>query len=180
MFPLVLAAAVLLHQQVPQRPAQSSASRDSAVTGSRQAIVDVGRSVAEMRSAHDALRRAAFNSSDAVVVERAQELRQRCRDLTTVARATPGRLCRTCFSAAAQRAVNGYRAILPGVSQVGTRCASQLAQSIGTRTPAASVRRDIWAVGRTTVEGLFPYEARLRDVRRAFGIESPPPPAPRR
>jgi hypothetical protein len=179
MTPLVVIA-VLFQQQVAQRPAVSPAARDSATTESRQAIMDVGRSVAEMRSAHDALRRAAFNSSDGVVVQRVQELRQRCEDLTAVARTAARRLCRNCFSASVQPAINGYRAGLPGVGQVGTRCSSQMAQFLRAATPAESVRRSIWSVSRTVVDGMFPYEARLQEVRQAFGLVPPPTPAPRR
>jgi len=170
MIPLVFAVAVLFQQQVAQRPTRSPSSRDSATTESRQAIMDVGRSVAEMRTAHEALRRAAFNSPDAMVVQRAQEMRQRCQDLTAVARTAAGRLCRTCFSATVQSAINGYRAVLPGVGQVGTRCSSQIAQFLRARTPTEAVRGNIWSVGRTVVDGMVPYEDRLRRVREAFGL----------
>jgi hypothetical protein len=180
MIPLAIAAALLFQQQVPQRRAPAGSDFDSVQTASRQAVMDVGRGVADMRSAHEALRRAVFNSPDAMVVQRAQELGQSCQDLTALARAASGRICRTCFGAFAQRAMNGYRTALPGVSQVGRQCANRLAQYVATRTPAAAVRRNIWSVSRTVVEGLYPYEARLRDVRQAFGLESPLPRKPAR
>jgi hypothetical protein len=180
MIPLAIAAALLLQQQVPQRRAPAESDFNAVQTESRQAVVDIGRGVAEMRNAHEALRRAVFNSADAMVVERAQELGQSCRDLAALARAASGRICRTCFGAFAQRAMNGYRAVLPSVTQVGTQCAKHLAQYAGARTPAAAVRRNIWSVSRTVVEGLYPYEARVRDVRQAFGLETPPPRRPGR
>lgn len=172
MIPLVLAVAVLF-QQSPgaQRPSpQAPPAAEATTTGTRQAIVDVGRSVALLRTAHDALRRAAFNFTDEVVVQRSQEMRQRCQDLTAMARAATGQVCRGCWSAAVQPSITAYRAGLPGVAQVGTRCASQVAQYLRAPRPAEAVRRGIWAVGRTVVEGLVPYERRLRAVRQAFGL----------
>jgi hypothetical protein len=179
MIPLAIAAALLLQQQVPQRGVPAGGNFDSVQTASRQAIMDVGRSVAEMRTAHEALRRAVFNSSDGMVLQQAQEMRRSCQDLTAVARAASPRLCRRCFGASAQRAINAYRAILPSVSQVGTRCASQLTQRLRANGPAGAVKRSIWALSRTVVEGLWPYEARVQGVRRAFNLHSPPQPARR-
>jgi hypothetical protein len=175
MIPLAIAAALLFQQQVPQGKVPAGSDFDSIQTASRQVVIDVGRGVADMRTAHEALRRAVFNSSDAMVVQRAQELGQRCQDLAALARASSGRICRTCFGAVAQRGMNRYRAGLPSVIQVGTQCASRLAQYAGTRTPAAAIRRNIWSVSRTVVEGLYPYEARVREVRQGFGLETPPP-----
>jgi hypothetical protein len=182
MSPLVLTLAVLLQQpQAPQRPAPAApVSREAATNETRQAIVDVGRSVAEMRTAHDALRRAVFNFPDAVVVQRARDMRERCRALDTTARAAVGHVCRSCFSTTVQPAMNRYRAALPGVGQVGTRCATQLAQQLRAPDPAAAVRRDIWSLDRTVVNGLFPYEDRVLAVRQALGLVGTPPPTPRR
>lgn len=176
MTPLVLAAVLFLQQQVPQRPAMTQAARDSAVTESRQAIMDVGKGVADFRTAHDALRRAVFNSSDAVVVQQMQAMRRSCQDLTEVARVAPARLCRRCFGANAQRAVDAYRAILPTVAQVGTRCSTRMDQDLRAKEPAATLRRGIWAFTRDAVDGLAPYEARLLGVRQAFNLV---PAAPR-
>lgn len=175
MIPLVLVVALLLPQRpVAQRPVPPASSRDSAINATRQAITDVGRSVADLRTAHDALRRAVFNFPDAVVIERGQGMRQRCQDLTAMARGAAGRVCRNCFSAAVQPSINGYRAGLPNVEQVGTRCASQLAQFLRAQKPAEAVRRNIWAVGRTVVEGMVPYENRLHAVRQALGLTDLP------
>lgn len=180
MIPLVLAAALLFQQQVPRRlaPGTPQAS-DSVQAATVQAITEVGRSVADMRSAHEFLRRAAFNQTEPMVVERAQQMQQRCRDLTTVARAAVARVCRRCFAAAAQRALNAYRGVLPSVGQVGTRCANQLGQMLRARDPAAAVRRNVWSITRTIVQGLLPYEARVQEVRQAFNLVPPPHPARR-
>jgi hypothetical protein len=180
MIPFVLALAVLLQQHpVAQRPAPSVASRDSATNRTRQAIMDVGRSVADLRTAHDALRRAVFNFTDAVVIQRAQEMRQSCQDLTAMARAAGGRVCRSCFSASVQPSINGYRAGLVEVGQVGARCARQMDASLRARAPAEAVRRNIWSLAQIVVDGMAPYETRLHAVRRAFGLTDQQP-APRR
>lgn len=171
MTPLVLALALLLQQQAAQQPATAaSAAGDSAREATRQAITDVGRGVAEARSTHELLRRAVFNSSDAQVVEKAQQMQQRCRELVTIVRSATGRLCRTCYPAAAQRAIDAYRAGLPAVGQVGTRCANQLMRDLRARDAAAAVRASIRIVGEALTSGLFSYEAKLLDVRRVFGL----------
>jgi len=170
MTPLVLAVALVLQQQAAQQPAAVSAQ-----SGTRQAITDVGRGVAEARSAHDRLRRAVFNSTDALVLERAREMQQRCGELVTIAQSAPGRLCRSCYAAGAQRAIDAYRiAGLPSVRRVGTRCGNQLTQDLRARNAAAAVRASIRIVSQTITAGLLPYEAKLYEVRRAFGLEAPP------
>lgn len=180
MIPIVLAAVLLLPQQVPQGPALSPAARQAAVTDSRQAIMDVGKGVADFRTAHDALRRAVFNSSDGVVVQQMQAMRRSCQDLTAVARAAPPRLCPHCFGARAQLAVNRYRAVLPAVAQFGMRCSTRMDRDLRAKEPAATLRRGIWAFSHDAVDGLLPYEARLQDVRRAFNLVSAQQrPAPR-
>lgn len=171
MTPLVLAVALVFQQQVAQQP--SSAAGDSARSATRQAITDVGRGIAEARSTHELLRRAVFNSGDAQVVERAQQMQQRCRELVTIAQSAAGRLCRSCYAAVAQRAIDGYRAGLPAVRLVGTRCVNQLTRDQRARNAAAAVRASIHTVGRVLTEGLMPYEARLLEVRRAFGLVGP-------
>jgi hypothetical protein len=179
--PLALALSVLLQQpQAPQRPAQTQATRDSAIAATRQAIRAVGQSVAEMRNLHDALRRAVFNATDAVVLQRAHQMRESCRALTTAARDAAGHVCRSCFSAAVQPAMNGYRGVLPDVGRVGTRCVAQLDRALRVPDSAAALRRDIFALARTVVNGMFPYEERLLAVRRALGLVQEPPEERRR
>ena len=166
---LVLAVALAFQQQAIRQTPTSAGDSAQAVT--RQAITDVGRSVANSRNAHDLLRRAVFNSSDARVVERAQEMQQRCRELVTIARSATGKACRSCFAAGAQRAISGYRTTgLQAVARVGTRCVSQLTQDLRARNAAAAVRASIHALGQVLTSGLLPYEAKVLDVRRAFGL----------
>jgi hypothetical protein len=172
MTPLVLAVALVLQQQAAPRPTDPAA--ESARAATRQAITDVGRGVAEARSTHELLRRAVFNSPDAQVVERAVQMQQRCRELVTIAQAATGRLCRSCFSAVAQRAIDAYRAGLPEVRQVGTRCVGQLTLDQRARNAPAAVRASIRTIGRLMNEGLVAYEARVLEIRRTFGLISPP------
>jgi hypothetical protein len=179
MTPLVLAVALVLQQPAPQRTA---AARDSAQSATRQAIADVGRGVAEVRSAHDLLRRAVFNSTDVQVLERAQQMQQRCRELVTIGKSASGMACRSCWAAFAQRAIDAYRSTgLPAVGRVGTRCVSRLTQDLRARNAAAAVRANIRVTSEVLTGGLVPYEASLLDVRRAFGLVAPPnaPPARR-
>jgi hypothetical protein len=176
---LALALALVLQQQAIQSPA--TAVGDSAREATRQGITDVGRGVAEARSTHELLRRAVFNSSDAQVIEKARQMQQRCRELGTIVQSATGRLCRSCYPAVAQRAIDAYRTGLPAVGRVGTRCVNQLTQDLRARNAAAAVRASIRIVGEALTGGLQPYEARLLDVRRVFGLVGPQAaPAPRR
>jgi hypothetical protein len=178
MTPFVFALALALQQQAAQGP--TSPTADSARAATRQAITDVGRGVAEARSTHELLRRAVFNNGDAEVVERAQQMRQRCRELATIVQSATGKVCRSCFSAVAQRAVDGYRAGLPAVGQIGTQCVNQFTRDLRAADPAAAVRASIRVIGQAMSGGLMPYEARLLEVRRAFGLVVPPGAAARR
>jgi hypothetical protein len=107
-------------------------------------------------------------------------MRQRCRELVTIVQSATGRLCRSCYTASAQRAIDAYRAGLPAVRQVGTRCVNQVTQDQRGRDAATAVRASIHTLGRVLNEGLMPYEAKLLEVRRAFGlVVSPSAPARR-
>lgn len=170
MIPFALVLAVLLQQPSAQRPALSAAPRDTVTAGTRRAIEQVGLQVGAVRTAHDAFRRAVFNFPVSVVVERAQDMRRSCEDLTSIARAAPAQICRSCFAPAAQRAISAYRTGLPGVAQVGTRCATQMARILGAKDPAALARRDVYAVTNGVVQGLLPYERRVQEVRQALGL----------
>lgn len=177
---LVLAAAVLFQQQPATRPSTDT----SALAVSRETITDVGMRVAEVRSALDLFRRAAFNSSNSVAVERAQVLRRRCAELEVAARAARTRICRACFAAAVQPAIERYRGGLVGTGQLGARCAGVLAGRLRADPGGASARRDARSMSELIVGGLRPYEAQLHDVRVALGLEvaapQPAPPRPRR
>jgi hypothetical protein len=174
MTPFVLAVALVLQQQAAPRPTSAAETVQAAT---RQAISDVGRGVGEARSTHELLRRAVFNGPDAQVVERARQMQQRCRELVTIVQSAAGRVCRSCFSASAQRAIDAYRAALPSVTQVGTRCVNQLTRDLRARDAAAAARASIRVIGAAVTSGLLPYEAKLLEVRRAFGLVAPDGPA---
>jgi hypothetical protein len=170
----MLVVALVLQQQAAQQPATTVGDRAREAT--RQAITDVGRGVAEARSTHELLRRAVFNSSDAQVVDKAQRMQQRCRELVTIVQPATGQVCRSCYPAAVQRTIDAYRTGgLPSVRRVGTRCVNQLTQDLRARNAAEAVRASIRIIGQAFTGGLQPYEARLLDVRRAFGLVTPAP-----
>ena len=174
---LMLAAAVLFQQQPATRPSSDT----SALAVSRQTITEVGMSVAEVRSALDLYRRAAFNSPNSVAVERAQVLQRRCAELDVAARAARTRICRACFTADVQPAIERYRGGLVGTAQLGVRCAGFLARRLRADPTGAAARRDARSVSELIVEGLRPYEAQVHGVRVALGLEvAAPQPAPRR
>lgn len=164
---LVLTAAVLFQQQPATRPSTDT----SAVAASRQAITDVGMSVAEVRSALDLYRRAAFNSPNSVAVERAQVLRRRCAELDVAARAARTRICLRCFAADVQPAIERYRGGLVGAAQLGARCAGVMARRFRADPTGAAARSDARSASELIVEGLRPYEDRVRGVRVALGLE---------
>jgi hypothetical protein len=172
MTPLVLTLALVLQQLTAQRPSTNAMDSGQAVT--RQAIMDVGRGVAEVRIAHDQLRRAVFNFGDARVIESARQMQQRCRELTTIVQSATGKVCRSCWGATAQRAINSYRAGLPSVGRLGARCVNQITRDLRAANAAAAVRASIRTVGQMITDGLVPYEAKILDVRRALGLVAQP------
>ena len=173
----VLAAAVLFQQQPATRPSTDT----SAIAVSRQTITDVGMSVAEVRSALDLFRRAAFNSPNSVAVERAQVLRRRCAELEAAARAARTRICRACFAPDVQPAIERYRGGLVGTAQLGARCAGVLARRLRADPAGTAARSDARSVSELITRGLLPYEAHVHGVRVALGLEvAAPQPAPRR
>jgi hypothetical protein len=173
---IVFAAAVLFQQQPATRPATDT----TAVAASRQAITDVGMSVAEVRGALDLYRRAAFNSPNSVAVERAQILRSRCAELDVAARAARTRICLRCFAADVQPSIDRYRGGLVGTAQLGARCAGTLARRLRANPTGTAARSDARSASDLIVEGLRPYEDRVRGVRVALGLEVAAPRRPRR
>jgi len=165
---LIAAAALLFQQQAPVRPEPA----DTSPMGlARQAITEIGLRVAEVRGGEDMLRRAIYNGTDAAVVERATVLRNRCADLATAAGGTSARICRTCFRGETRAAMEQYRAALPGVVQAGNRCAAALARDLRADQTGRVVRRNMRSLSRTILVGLDPYEAAIRSVRLALGLE---------
>lgn len=170
---LVLAAALLFPQQQVARPPADTA----ALAASRQAISQVGFSVAEVRSALELFRRAVFNGTLPETVERAQVLQRRCSELETSVRAARAVICPRCFRPSAQPSVDRYRGGLPDVAQLGTRCAGLVARRLRADPTGGAVKRDVRTVTQMIVAGLQPYEDRVHALRVALGLEAPSQPA---
>ncbi len=156
---------------VPPRPAPQT-PYDSTVEG----IIDLGTKVAELKSALELYRRAAFNEPTGTVLERAEVFGNSCRTLVTSVTRTQGLLCRSCLPRTAQDAINAYRAYLPTLSRLGQQCSARLRQlrsGASSDTAAARLRAETRPMSDRITEGLRPYEARLLAVRREFGWEQP-------
>jgi hypothetical protein len=182
--------AVLVQQQQPGRrptPASQPAQRVDIRTANPDhpatpydstvaAIREVGAKVADVKSYLELYRRAAFNDPSGVVLQNADLFRNSCRALAEETDSGRHVLCRHCLSADAQRAVERYRAYLSSLAQLGRQCAARMVQVRGGSNGAAAVerlRREARPMSARIVAGLTPYEARLREVRIAFGWESP-------
>lgn len=139
-------------------------------------ITDLGTRVAEVRSAVDLLRRAAYNEPDGTVRERVGLTEAKCRALAAAAEEARLRMCRTCTSATVRPPLERYRAQLPRVAALGRRCALRMGQLRATRSPgaAAEARREGRAYARTIAAGLRAYEDRVAEIRQAFGWAPPP------
>jgi hypothetical protein len=68
-----------------------------------------------------------------------------------------------------------------GAAQLGVRCAGVLARRLRADPTGTAARSDARSASELIVEGLRPYEDRVRGVRVALGLEvAAPQPAPRR
>jgi hypothetical protein len=190
---LVLWAAALQQPRsapaAPPAPGQSVASQpvppapvtpeDSTVA----AILDIARKVGEVRSVYDLYRRASFNESNSVVLERGTRYGASCRALDSAAQQGRRSICRGCLPRHIQPAVDQYRAYLPTLQRLAASCANRMRQLTApgdAGLQGAALRRDVGAAGARLVDGLSVYEARLHLVRVALGWAPPDPPGPRR
>jgi hypothetical protein len=156
----------------PQAPAPRNAY-DSTVT----VVVNVGRAVADVKAELDRFQMTAQGNAPGEVLEKSDAFRSKCQDLAAAARRGPRMMCRHCASRAAQVAFDRYKAFLPTLAQLGTRCSNTL-QRLRGRDPDAAVqalRRESRNIGDFMVTGFRQYEARLTQVREVLGG-----PAPRR
>jgi hypothetical protein len=139
------------------------------------AIRRIGVSVAEVKSSLDALNRAAAREPDAVVVERAVRLQERCQALARSAAEDGRTICRTCVTGERAAALQRYREYLASLQRVGSQCATSVAQQRrgrGTEQAGAALRGQVRAISDRIATGFVPYEQRLEVVRRAFGWSS--------
>ena len=135
----------------------------------RELIIDVGRRVADVRTGIELYRRAAFNSPDGELLEDANIFARSCRDLAETAERARRSMCRQCLSPTAQRATEGYRAYLPALARMARDAEARVRQLAARDSGAARLRRDVLPANNRIVAGLRPYEARLHQVREAFG-----------
>lgn len=175
-----LLAVALLQQQPQPVTRDSRAASRIAFDSTRDAVVTMGARVASVRSSLDLYRRAVFNGPDGDVVAMATHFRQACRALETTARLTARRVCRTCGSVPVQRALEGYRGVMPEVRRTGAHCAARLGELLRRNAPerVRLLRRDVRVIGNDVVIGLRSYERRLAVLRQAAGwTHSPPVPS---
>lgn len=180
---LVLWAAALAAPVAAQRPAgaapaasqQPQLTRDppprTAYDSTVYAITALGTRVAEVRSGIELLRRAAFNEPDGSVLERADLMRTRCREMAAAAERGQQFICRGCQAPNVQGVLDAYRSQLPAVARLARSCAARLEQLRGGEpaAAAAALRGEARPLSARLAEGLRPYEQRLEAVRRAFG-----------
>ncbi len=196
MIPIVFA--LLVQAQEPARPAAPAQAQSPAPVqvpmqiegrGPRTpydttviAIRRIGVSVAEVKSSVDAFNRAAARETNAVVAERAVRLQERCQALARSAAEDGRTICRSCVTGERAAALQRYREYLASLQQVGSQCASSVAQQRrgrGTEQAGAALRGQARAISNRIATGFVPYEQRLEAVRRTFGWGSSTRPAPR-
>lgn len=180
MLALLVVSAIL--QQQPTRAAalqreQSGAAFDSTT---RQ-VSEVGTAVADVRSYLDLYRRAVFNGSDGDVLTAADAFGRKCHQLEVTALQAARKVCRRCGAPDVQRALEGYRGVMPTVARTGERCAATIGRlqvAPSQHQAATNLRHDVRAIGDAIVEGLRRYESRLQALRVAAGWapQAPPPP----
>lgn len=167
-----------------QQPASqaSQAARQAGFDSTVGHITSIGQRVGDMRATYDLYRRAAFNETDATLLQRAGALGRSCEALAAAATAATRGLCLTCVARTIQGPLQEYRGYLPSLAGVGRRCAASMARlSRGNQAVAArALRREVRTIGARIRDGTVPYERRLHRVRVAFGWAAPEPPAPRR
>jgi len=188
MIPVLIPLLALLTQQPAQRPHQRPAPTPpqggqaeiaraptlrTPYDTTRQSIIELGTRVADVRSLLELYRRAAFNDPDGAVLESAGRLSRGCRMLADSVDVARRKICRHCLSPSAQSAVEDYRAYLPTLAGVARQCSTRLHQLATGDSSAARLRREALPVSNRLVTGVRPYEARLQQVRIAFGWAAP-------
>ena len=149
-------------QQVPQR--------NPAFDTTAKAILDIGKAVADVRSEVDRLRGAAYNDPGGTLLEYAAAVRTKCQALAAAAQKGARAMCSHCVGGGVQPAVDQYRAYLPAVAQLGSRCAAdvQRLRGRGDEAGATAVRRGARTFSETIVSGMRGYEAHLAPLLSAL------------
>lgn len=165
----ILTIALAAAAAQPPSQARAAASRDSIAARQRdttfEAIIDVGRAVADARAEADRFRTRAFNDPIGSVLESAAAFRAACQHLAEVARSSPRKICRSCLDGGTQPAFDRYRAAMPALESLGNRCAARLRTRVTARTPPAALHQEAINLSNLMIRGLGPYERRVADVR---------------
>ncbi len=180
-----MVALLLLAGLLQQRPAPAPQhDATPAFDSTTQVVRGVGFSVADVKSSVELYRRAVFNWPDSLVLSSAAALERSCHSLDRTALAAARKICRHCGSPDLQRALDGYRAVLPATARIGARCAARLGRLVRSGSPgkaAGRLRGDVEAVSGAIYTGFVPYERRVAVLRVAAGWDRPsgaaPPPA---
>lgn len=172
----------MLQQQGPATALQRRQSAAEFDSTTRQ-VVAVGAGIGDVKSYLDLYRRAVFNGPDEDVITSASALERSCRTLHAAALAAARKVCRHCGAPDVQRALEGYRRVMPSLARAGTSCATRIAglRAASHRQAALDLRRDVRAIGNALIEAIVPYEQRLQVLRVAAGWApaAVPPPTPR-
>ncbi len=171
MIALLLAAAIA--QPQPSRAAaRQEPAGATAFDSTTQQVRAVGRAVGDVKSALDVFRRDVFNSPDGDVLATAAGFQQSCHALDLAAVLAARKICRHCGSPEVQRALRGFRAVLPSLARMGVRCGARFKRALAVQPQheaAASLRRDARVIGNEVMAALVPYEQRLQVLRVAAG-----------
>ena len=181
-----LLLAGVLQQQPGQAPAPAPAGQAAAASfdSTTQLVVAVGYAVADVKGSLDLFQREVFNGLDGDVVASAAAFERDCHALDVTALMAARKICRHCGSPDLQRALEGYRAIMPTLARTGARCSARidrLLQNGSQHVEAERLRHDVGVIASGIVAGFVPYERRLQVLRVAAGWASPAPglPSPR-
>jgi hypothetical protein len=174
MMTIVAALIATAAWQQPQVLPQDPPPRTSSDTTLFQ-VVAIGRAVAEVKAEFDRFRMLALNDDSGRLMESSDVFRTRCQELAVAAQKAGHTMCRSCLTRSLQPAINQYRAFMPSLARLGTRCASTLGRLrvADPVTAAGNLRRGARNMSSFMVAGLRQYEARLMPVRQA--LTAPPP-----
>jgi hypothetical protein len=168
---LLIAAAWQQPQALPQDPPPRTSSDTTILQ-----VVAIGRAVAEVRAEVDRFRMLAFNDDGGRLVESSAVFQTGCQEPAVAAQKAGHTMCRSCLNRSLQPAINQYRAFMPSLARLGSRCAATLGRLRVSDPVAATgnLRRGARNISTFIVAGLRQYEARLTPVRQA--LTAPPPP----
>jgi hypothetical protein len=175
MLTATLIVSLALLQQPGRDAAQARRARTAAYDSSTAAVSHLADRVADVKSGLELFRRAAFGGTDDELISAADGFWIRCHALDSVAVLTYRTVCTRCaFQPPVQRALNGYREIVPSVGRAGAGCASRIAQLSRRPDAAKQLRREVRDIGNPIVGALIGYERRLSVLLVALNAKPAP------